>query len=318
MPASSRCLPSVNYHAKDLDIATAAYVHIQSAEMHNQAVNSLALITARATIQALDVFSPLTASYRYLPPPKVAPVAIAQPDFVLGVIGSKACGKSTLIKLAIDTPDVKQSRLVAVSADGPTMTLASTTFSRGAVRTLEINADELLDLSTIDSENGGFGPMSPKIGTSFTDPSFITILLACKFDSLDESSPDVALEAPAERAAKLGAQYGIQFVWAIHRMPRDVSQMLHTFQWMLDHLTKYRGRKTTTASDAPLPTKSALARTRSAGDLVSTWMSDSPDAGPRSTPTSAPPVFHPPPPPPEEAPCRKSTGEESLPSLAFR
>ncbi|KAG8768612.1 hypothetical protein FRC12_005462 [Ceratobasidium sp. 428] len=79
-----------------------------------------------------------------------------------------------------------------------------------------------------------------------------------------------------------------------------------------------RARKTTTVSDAPLPTKSALARTRSAGDLVSTWMSDSSDAGMRSAPTPAPPVFHPPPPPPpEEAPGRKSTGEESLLSFGF-
>ncbi|QRW12778.1 phenylalanine ammonia-lyase [Ceratobasidium sp. AG-Ba] len=77
-PSLAASDPSVNYHAKGLDIATAAYVselgflanpvstHIQSAEMHNQAVNSLALISARATIQALDVLSLLTASYMYL------------------------------------------------------------------------------------------------------------------------------------------------------------------------------------------------------------------------------------------------------------
>ncbi|KAG9104574.1 hypothetical protein FRC07_009774, partial [Ceratobasidium sp. 392] len=167
------------------------------------------------------------------------------------------------------------------------------------------------------------------IGTSFTDPSFITILLACKTDSLDESNPDVPLELPAERAALLGQQYGIQFVRATHRTPRGVSQMLHTFQWMLDHLTKYRGtkriiiipraRKTTAVGgDAPpQPAKSALARTRSAGDLVSAWISDSSDAGARSTP----PVFHAPPPPPPppavEENGRKSTGEESLLSFGF-
>ncbi|KAH9174926.1 phenylalanine ammonia-lyase [Lactarius sanguifluus] len=61
-----------------VDIAVAAYVgelgylaspvstHIQSAEMHNQAVNSLALISARATINALEVLSLLTSSYLYL------------------------------------------------------------------------------------------------------------------------------------------------------------------------------------------------------------------------------------------------------------
>ncbi|OBZ69631.1 Phenylalanine ammonia-lyase [Grifola frondosa] len=69
--------PSLNYHTKGIDIHTAAYVgelgylanpvstHIQSAEMHNQAVNSLALISARATINSLEVLSLLTASYLY-------------------------------------------------------------------------------------------------------------------------------------------------------------------------------------------------------------------------------------------------------------
>ncbi|KAI0653974.1 phenylalanine ammonia-lyase [Cubamyces menziesii] len=67
--------PSLNYYAKGIDIHAAAYVgelgflanpvstHVQSAEMHNQAVNSLALISARATINALEVLSLLTASY---------------------------------------------------------------------------------------------------------------------------------------------------------------------------------------------------------------------------------------------------------------
>lgn len=69
--------PSLNFHAKGIDIATSAYVaelgylanpvstHIQSAEMHNQAVNSLALISGRATINSLEVLSILIASYLY-------------------------------------------------------------------------------------------------------------------------------------------------------------------------------------------------------------------------------------------------------------
>ncbi|GBE81048.1 Phenylalanine ammonia-lyase [Sparassis crispa] len=69
--------PSLNYHTKGIDIHLAAYVgelgylanpvstHIQSAEMHNQAVNSLALISGRATINSLEVLSLLTASYLY-------------------------------------------------------------------------------------------------------------------------------------------------------------------------------------------------------------------------------------------------------------
>ncbi|TFK44883.1 L-Aspartase-like protein [Crucibulum laeve] len=76
-PSLAATDPSLNYHAKGLEIATAAYVaelgylanpvstHIQSAEMHNQAVNSLALISARATIDSLEVLSLLTSSYLY-------------------------------------------------------------------------------------------------------------------------------------------------------------------------------------------------------------------------------------------------------------
>ncbi|CAE7193559.1 unnamed protein product [Rhizoctonia solani] len=70
--------PSINYHAKGIDVAAASYVselgflanpvstHIQSAEMHNQAINSLALISARATVEALNVLSLLMASYLYI------------------------------------------------------------------------------------------------------------------------------------------------------------------------------------------------------------------------------------------------------------
>ncbi|CCL99198.1 uncharacterized protein FIBRA_01213 [Fibroporia radiculosa] len=77
-PSVAATDPSHNYHAKGIDIHTAAYVgelgylanpvstHIQSAEMHNQAVNSLALISARATINSLEVLSLLTASYIYV------------------------------------------------------------------------------------------------------------------------------------------------------------------------------------------------------------------------------------------------------------
>ncbi|KAG6903034.1 hypothetical protein C0995_007467 [Termitomyces sp. Mi166 len=77
-PSLAATDPSLNYHAKGVDIATAAYVaelgylaapvstHIQSAEMHNQAINSLALISARATINSLEVLTMLTASYLYI------------------------------------------------------------------------------------------------------------------------------------------------------------------------------------------------------------------------------------------------------------
>jgi phenylalanine ammonia-lyase len=77
-PSLAATDPSVNYHGKGIDICMAAYVselgflanpvstHIQSAEMHNQAVNSLALISARQTINALEILSLMTSSYLYL------------------------------------------------------------------------------------------------------------------------------------------------------------------------------------------------------------------------------------------------------------
>ncbi|KAK1230449.1 hypothetical protein PQX77_006459 [Marasmius sp. AFHP31] len=77
-PSLAASDPSLNYHTKGADIATAAYVaelgylanpvstHVQSAEMHNQAVNSLALISARATINSLEVLSLLTSTYLYI------------------------------------------------------------------------------------------------------------------------------------------------------------------------------------------------------------------------------------------------------------
>jgi phenylalanine ammonia-lyase len=76
-PSLAASDPSLNYHCKGADIAAAAYVselgylanpvstHVQSAEMHNQAVNSLALISGRATLNSVQVLSLLTASYLY-------------------------------------------------------------------------------------------------------------------------------------------------------------------------------------------------------------------------------------------------------------
>ncbi|KAI5890284.1 phenylalanine ammonia-lyase [Schizophyllum commune H4-8] len=77
-PSLAATDPSLDYHGKGIDIATAAYVaelgylanpvstHIQSAEMHNQSVNSLALISARQTITSLDVLTILISSYLYM------------------------------------------------------------------------------------------------------------------------------------------------------------------------------------------------------------------------------------------------------------
>ncbi|KIW08690.1 phenylalanine ammonia-lyase [Verruconis gallopava] len=67
--------PSVSFMAKGIDITMAAYyseiaflsnpvsTHVQSAEMHNQAVNSLALVSARYTLDVVDILSQMCAAY---------------------------------------------------------------------------------------------------------------------------------------------------------------------------------------------------------------------------------------------------------------
>ncbi|MCJ1435486.1 hypothetical protein MMC27_004860 [Xylographa pallens] len=69
--------PSTSFTFKGIDINMAAYMselgylahpvstHMQSAEMHNQSLNSLALIAARYAAHAIDVVSMMTASYLY-------------------------------------------------------------------------------------------------------------------------------------------------------------------------------------------------------------------------------------------------------------
>lgn len=69
--------PSLSYTMKGVDINMAAYYselayvanpvsnHVQSAEMSNQAINSLALISARATHTAVDLVSLMASAYLY-------------------------------------------------------------------------------------------------------------------------------------------------------------------------------------------------------------------------------------------------------------
>ena len=69
--------PSSSYTLKGIDVGMASYMselaylanpvssHVQSAEMHNQAVNSLAFISTRYTLQSIEVVSIMSASYLY-------------------------------------------------------------------------------------------------------------------------------------------------------------------------------------------------------------------------------------------------------------
>jgi phenylalanine ammonia-lyase len=69
--------PSASFCCKGLDISMAAYQselsylsnpmsnHVQSAEMHNQAVNSLALLSTRYTVQAVQVLGLMVANVLY-------------------------------------------------------------------------------------------------------------------------------------------------------------------------------------------------------------------------------------------------------------
>ncbi|KAE9971567.1 hypothetical protein EG328_005517 [Venturia inaequalis] len=67
--------PSLSFTMKGVDISMAAYyseiaflsnpvsTHVQSAEMHNQALNSLALISARYTLQVVEIANMMCAAY---------------------------------------------------------------------------------------------------------------------------------------------------------------------------------------------------------------------------------------------------------------
>lgn len=69
--------PSLSFTCKGIDINLAAYMselaflanpvssHVQSAEVHNQAVNSVALISARYTLMSIEVLGQMSAAYLY-------------------------------------------------------------------------------------------------------------------------------------------------------------------------------------------------------------------------------------------------------------
>ncbi|KAF5593867.1 phenylalanine ammonia-lyase [Fusarium subglutinans] len=69
--------PSLSFTMKGIDISMAAYLselgylanpvtpHVQSAEMHNQSINSLALISGRYTLQAADIVTQMCAAHLF-------------------------------------------------------------------------------------------------------------------------------------------------------------------------------------------------------------------------------------------------------------
>ncbi|KAG5647103.1 hypothetical protein DXG03_001474 [Asterophora parasitica] len=176
-PSLAATDPSLDYHCKGVDIASAAYVaelgylaspvstHVQSAEMHNQAVNSMALVSARATINSLEVLSMLTASYLYALCQALDLRALHK-ELVEGLnkIASEELGRSFGCSLSAPEHSSLSARICRTMQE----TLESTSTMDAAERMSKVAASSstlLVDFFT--------GP------ASFDDPAALGSTLAC-------------------------------------------------------------------------------------------------------------------------------------------
>lgn len=117
--------PSLSFTFKGIDINMAAYMselaflagpvspHVQSAEMNNQAINSLALISARYTLDAVEIVSLMGALHLYTCCQALdlqvmhitymsalhADISASMPRYFEGIMGTEKLGEATTIAL---------------------------------------------------------------------------------------------------------------------------------------------------------------------------------------------------------------------------
>ncbi|KAF2141175.1 uncharacterized protein K452DRAFT_326938 [Aplosporella prunicola CBS 121167] len=106
--------PSLSFTCKGIDINLAAYMselgylanpvssHVQSAELHNQAVNSLALISARYTLQAVEVLNQMCAAYLFCLC-QALDLRVLQAEFLAQAY--KEVRQATVNQLGVQTPE---------------------------------------------------------------------------------------------------------------------------------------------------------------------------------------------------------------------